>query len=69
MRIGRKIETSRRKKGWSREALSVKTRRCVSAATIKRIEKIKSYNISSAKLIALCKALEIDIGDLNSRRH
>ncbi len=67
MKLGLIIENERRKKGWSRQFLSRQTGHNVSEATIKRVEKAKSYKISANKLIALCAALEIDTGKLKIR--
>lgn len=61
MAIGKMIEKSRLKLGWSREDLCEKTNGYVSEATIKRVERNPKYRISAEKLMALLKALNISL--------
>ena len=55
------IEVTRLEKGWSREYLSERTGNLVSEATIKRFERRKNYKISNDKLLALLRALGLEI--------
>ncbi|MCP5468562.1 MAG: helix-turn-helix transcriptional regulator [Deltaproteobacteria bacterium] len=58
---GKLIEYMRTHKGWSREYLAERTGNIVSEATIKRVERKANYRISSVKLIAILKALGLEI--------
>ncbi len=65
--IGRMIERARIQNGWTRETLSERTGNYVSEATIKRVERQPNYRISAHKLLALWKALGLEMNYLRKQ--